>query len=73
MGWNDGGRIIALQTPTKTSKEEPPRSKPATAKIPDLASALVPDMLAALGVNPEGLVAVVDYIRVHEPSGRSEK
>ena len=60
-----------MQTPTKTSKEEPPRSKPATAKIPDLASALVPDTLAALGVNPEGLVAVVEKIRAYQPSGRS--
>jgi hypothetical protein len=73
MGWNDGGRTIALQAATKTSQEEPPRSKPATAKIPDLASALVSDTPAALGVNPEGSVAVVDNILTHEPSDRSEK
>ena len=67
------GKDNLLQTPMKTSKEETPRSKPATAKVPDLASALVPNTLAALGVNPEGLVAVVDSIRAHEPSDRSGK
>jgi hypothetical protein len=51
--------------------EMPPRSKPATAKIPDLAS-LVPDTLGVLGVKPEGLVAVVNNIRAHEPRDRRE-
>lgn len=42
-----------MQTITKKSAVESPRSKPMTAKEPDIASVPVPDTLAALHVNPE--------------------
>ena len=42
-----------MQLTTKKSGTEPPREMPATAKIPDIASASVPATLAALNVNPE--------------------
>src|SRR5450759_4679507 len=41
-----------MQTTTKKSGAEPPRSMPASAKVPDIASASVPDTLASLKVNP---------------------
>jgi H+-transporting ATPase len=46
-------RIIAVPTDTRTSKVEIPRSTPPTGKIPDIASASVPEALAALHVKPE--------------------
>ena len=42
-----------MQTATKKSRVESPPSKPTTAKAPDIASASVPDTLAALHVNPD--------------------
>jgi hypothetical protein len=42
-----------MQTVTKKSRMESPPSKPATATAPDIASASVPDTLAALHANPE--------------------
>ena len=42
-----------MQTTTNQSETKPPRSMPATAKAPEIASASVPDTLAALHVNPE--------------------
>ena len=42
-----------MQTTTNESETKPPRSMPATAKAPEIASASVPDTLAALHVNPE--------------------
>ena len=67
MGWNDGGRIIPLQTPTKTSRRAT-AFEAVDAKIPDLASALLPDMFAAVSVNPEGLLAFVDNIARTSPA-----
>jgi len=54
-----------MQTATKKSGAEPPRLMPATAKVPDIASASVPATLATLRVNPEtGLIrAEVDVRR----------
>jgi magnesium-transporting ATPase (P-type) len=42
-----------MQTIIRESGVKIPRSMPSTAKAPDIASASVPDMLAALHVNPE--------------------
>src|SRR5450759_5237104 len=42
-----------MQTTTKKSGAEPPRSMPASAKVPDIASASVPATLAVLQVNPD--------------------
>ena len=42
-----------MQATTNESESEPVPSKPANAKPPDIASASVPDTLAALKVNPE--------------------
>jgi plasma-membrane proton-efflux P-type ATPase len=42
-----------MQTATNKSEAEPAPSKPAKAKPPDIATASVPDTLAALNVNPE--------------------
>ncbi len=42
-----------MPTESKTSEAEPAPSKPANAKPPDIASASVPDTLAALHVNPD--------------------
>jgi plasma-membrane proton-efflux P-type ATPase len=42
-----------MQTPPKQSKAESAPSKPANTKPPDIASASVPDTLAALHVNPD--------------------
>ena len=42
-----------MQTATKKSEGEPPGLMLATAKAPEIASASVPDTLAALHVNPE--------------------
>jgi plasma-membrane proton-efflux P-type ATPase len=42
-----------MRTTPNKSEAEPPSSKPAPAKPPDIASASVPDTLAALHVNPE--------------------
>ena len=41
-----------MQTTTNESETKPPRSMPATGKAPEIASASVPDTLAALHVNP---------------------
>ena len=41
-----------MQTATNKSETKPPRSMPATAKAPEIASASVPDTLAVLHVNP---------------------
>src|SRR5271163_2487211 len=41
-----------MQTATNKSEAKPPPSMPATAKAPEIASASVPDTLAALHVNP---------------------
>ena len=49
----DPPRIVTLQTATDQAEAEPAPSKPANAKPPDIASASVPDTLAALHVNPE--------------------
>ena len=42
-----------MQTATKKSAVEPPRSMPATAKVPDIVSASVPETLTTLRVDPE--------------------
>ena len=42
-----------MQTVTKKLIVESPPSKPATGKAPEIASASVPDTLAALHVKPE--------------------
>jgi plasma-membrane proton-efflux P-type ATPase len=42
-----------MRTTPNRSEPEPPSSKPAPAKPPDIASASVPDTLAALHVNPD--------------------
>ena len=42
-----------MQTVTRESVVESPSSKSTTAKEPDIASASVPDTLAALHMNPE--------------------
>ena len=42
-----------MRTVTKKSAVEGTTSKPATAKVPDIASVPVPDALAALHVPPE--------------------
>ena len=42
-----------MQTATSESEAGPPRPIPSVGKVPDLASASVPDTLAALHVNPE--------------------
>ncbi len=42
-----------MQTTPNKSEAEPAPSKPANAKPPDIASASVPDTLAALHVNPD--------------------
>ena len=42
-----------MQTAATKSETKPSSSMPATAKAPDIASASVPDTLAALQVNPE--------------------
>jgi Cation transporter/ATPase, N-terminus len=41
-----------MPTAAKESETKPLRSMPATAKAPDIASASIPDTLAALHVNP---------------------
>ena len=55
-----------MKTVTKESVVERPPSKPARVQVPDIASASVPDTLAALHVNPEtGLTrAAVDTRRI---------
>src|SRR5450830_781064 len=42
-----------MQTATKKSGAAPPRLMPATAKVPDIVSASVPETLTTLRVNPE--------------------
>ncbi|HEY8887728.1 MAG TPA: cation-transporting P-type ATPase, partial [Gallionella sp.] len=42
-----------MQTTPDKSEAEPALGKPANAKLPDIASASVPDTLASLKVNPE--------------------
>ena len=42
-----------MRTPLNKSEAEPAPSEPADAKVPDIATASVPDTLAALHVNPE--------------------
>ncbi len=42
-----------MRTTPKTSEAEPAPAKPANATTPDIASASVPDTLAALYVNPD--------------------
>ena len=44
---------MAMQAAPEKSEAQPVRSKPATAKGPDFATASVPDTLAALRVNPD--------------------
>ena len=44
---------MAMQAAPEKSEAQPVRSKPATAKAPDFATASVPDTLAALHVNPD--------------------
>jgi hypothetical protein len=46
-------RIITMQTVTKKLIVESPPLNPVTGKAPEIASASVPDTLAALHVNPE--------------------
>src|ERR1700693_5991900 len=45
--------MFAMRTTPNKSEAEPAPSKPANAKPPDIASASVPDTLAALHVNPD--------------------
>jgi H+-transporting ATPase len=45
--------MVTMGTTPNKSKAEPDPSKPANAKPPDIASASVPDTLAALHVNPD--------------------
>src|ERR1017187_7525071 len=46
-------RIFTMQTTPNKSEPEPAPSKPASTKPPDIATASVPDALAALHVNPD--------------------
>jgi plasma-membrane proton-efflux P-type ATPase len=46
-------RMFTMPTTSNESEAEPGPSKPANAKPPDIASASVPDTLAALHVNPD--------------------
>src|ERR1017187_4086404 len=56
-----------MQTVTKKLIVESPPSKPATGRAPEIASASVPDTLAALHVNPEtGLMHTAVDIRRKE-------
>jgi hypothetical protein len=45
--------MFTMRTTPNKSEAEPAPSKPANAKPPDIASASVPDTLAALHVNPD--------------------
>ena len=42
-----------MRTPLNKSEAEPAPSEPADAKVPDIATASVPDTLAALHVDPD--------------------
>ena len=44
---------MAMQAAPEKSEAQPVHSNPATAKAPDIATASVPDTLAALHVNPD--------------------
>jgi len=58
---------MAMQAAPEKSEAQPVRSKPATAKAPDFATASVPDTLAALRVNPDtGLTCVEVDVRRKE-------
>ena len=60
--------MFTMRTTLNKSEAEPAPSKPANAKPPDIASASVPDTLAALHVNPDtGLTQAEREIRKDEP------
>src|SRR5512136_1968938 len=46
-------RIVATRTDMENASVDAPRSMPSAVKGPDIASASIPDTLAALRVNPE--------------------
>jgi H+-transporting ATPase len=60
-------RAFTVQTTPSKSEGEPTPEKPASAKPPDIATASVPDTLAALHVNPgNGLTHVEVDVRRKE-------
>ena len=61
-----------MPTPPGRPEVEPQPSKPATAKAPDIASASVPDTLAALKVNPEIGLAPADVDTRRKENGYNE-
>ncbi len=61
-----------MQTTPNKSEAEPASAKPANAKPPDIASASVPDTLAALKVNPETGLARAEVDTRRKENGYNE-